>query len=116
MPFSSCHPRHIKTNIPYNQARRICAIVEDPETIKKRLDELYDFMRNRGYPDSLIKDGIRKAENHSQRELRTTRKHKRGQEKTLFLVSTHNPRNPTLQTKIRETINTLDIDSHMKKL
>ena len=69
MPFSSCYPRHINTNIPYNQARRTYTIVEDPESREKRLDELYDFMRNRGYPNnSLIKDGICKAEYHSQRE------------------------------------------------
>ena len=115
MPFNSCHPRHIKTNIPYNQARRICTIVEDPNTRKKRLKELYGFLRNRGYPDTLIKSGIQKAENHSQRELRT-RKENRRQGKTLFMVSTHNPRNPKLQTKIREIINTLNIDNHMKKV
>jgi hypothetical protein len=38
--FSSCHPRHIKNNIPFNLARRICTIVSDEQRKEQRLKEL----------------------------------------------------------------------------
>ena len=38
--FNSCHPKHVRTNVPYNLARRICTIVSNEQTKLKRLNEL----------------------------------------------------------------------------
>ena len=115
LPFNSCHPRHIKTNIPYNQARRICTIVEDPRTRKQRLHELRNFLKDRGYPDSLITSGIQRATNHTQGELRKNKRTKNQDgNKRIFMVSTYNPRNPPIQGKVREAIKCLQMDDHMK--
>ena len=39
-PFTSCAPRHISRNIPYNLARRVMTIVSDQSTREKRFDDL----------------------------------------------------------------------------
>ena len=46
--YTSNHPRHIKRNILYNLARRICTIVDDIETKNTRLKELEDILSKRG--------------------------------------------------------------------
>ena len=50
--FYSCHPKHTKTSIPYNLARRICTIVSDQCQRKKRLSELRISLQKRSYPDT----------------------------------------------------------------
>jgi hypothetical protein len=54
MPFRSCHPRHIKINIPGNLARMICTIVDDPVRKAHRLQELRQWLRAGGYPRRLV--------------------------------------------------------------
>ena len=44
--FYSCHPKHTKTSIPYNLARRICTIVSDQCQREKRLSELRISLQN----------------------------------------------------------------------
>ena len=60
LPFNSCHPRHIKTNIPGNLARMICTIVEDPVKKAFRLQELRQWLRKGGYPRRLVNNQINK--------------------------------------------------------
>ena len=50
LDYTSNHPRHIKRNIPYNLARRICTFVDDVETKNTRLKELEDILSKGGYP------------------------------------------------------------------
>ena len=59
--FWSCHPKHTKTSIPYNLARRIGTIVCDQSQREKRLSELHTSLKIRNYPDTVISEGIKKA-------------------------------------------------------
>ena len=52
--FKSCHPRHTKTNIPYNLARRICTIVSCNTKREERLNDLKRMLLERAYPLTLI--------------------------------------------------------------
>ena len=56
--FDSCHPRHIRNNIPYNLARRLCTIISDAEILDTRLKELQVLLLQRHYPRKLILNGI----------------------------------------------------------
>ena len=40
LPFNSNHPHHTKIAVPYNLARRIKLIVTEPDTQKRRFEEL----------------------------------------------------------------------------
>ena len=114
LPFNSCHPKHTKTSIPYSQARRICTIVEDPQQLHIRLEEMKHFFLSRGYPQKLIEDSIAKALSIPQHILRQT-KHKQSTD-VLPFVHTHNPNNPNLTHIVRSTLETLKHDKRMKEV
>ena len=51
LPFTSCHTVHTKKNIPLNLARRICTIVEEPDTTKEWLEDLKKKLTPQNYPN-----------------------------------------------------------------
>jgi len=90
--FKSCHDKHIKKNISYNLARRICTIVTDPILRHARLKEVTEDLKKRGYPMGLIKQGITKAESLDIDTLRTPRE-KDDTTNIITFVNTNNPNN-----------------------
>ena len=93
VPFYSTHPKHTLRNIPYNQARRLCTIVDERETLETRMNKLQETLMHLGYPLTLIKNGFEKAKGIPQEQLRTP-KEKTLEQNLLTFVSTNNPRKP----------------------
>ena len=58
VPFTSNHPRHCLTNIPFSLARRICTTVENENVKEKRFKELKKTLLEQKYPNSLIEATI----------------------------------------------------------
>ena len=114
LPFSSCHPRHIKTNIPFCLARRICSIVSNDNKRQQRLDELKEILKEQQYPQSIINTGIEKAKNLTIQELRTVKT--KTDENIIPFVSTFNPRNPEMHHIIIQNIPILYADPDMKEI
>ncbi len=114
VPFSSCHPRHTKHNIPYSLARRLCTIIDDPVSKKERLDELKSFLLARGYPVTLIDTGIQNALSIPQSVLRQVQK--RAENKIMPFVITHNPRNPEVWPLIQSTMTAFDANETLRKV
>ena len=110
--FKSCHPRHCKINVPYNLARRICTIVSDVDIRKKRLSELKVMLKAREYPETVIQNGIEKAEKLSIEELRSC-KPKTDNVESISFVHTHNPNNPNVSKLLKESITTLSNDKDL---
>ena len=113
LDFFSCHPRHVKQNIPYALARRICTIVTKDDIRNIRLGELETFLTNQNYPKKLINNGIEKAKKLTIEELRNPKKKSDNNNKTLPLVITHNPNNPQIVNMVRQSMNFL---RHSKKM
>lgn len=105
LPFSSCHPRHIKANIPKTLARIICTIVQDPDRKLQRLSELKTWLLKAGYPCGLINKGFSQILQIDQLSLRT--KTVKDQEKILPFVQTHNPKNPQVYKYLLSAFNFL---------
>ena len=113
LPFGSCHPRHVKTNIPYTLARRIRLLTEDNTTREKRYKELSSRLSTKGYPQSIIDRGIQKAKAISNTEIISSEpKQKAG----LTAVFTHNPNNKNVEHMIKNTIGILENSSTMKSV
>ena len=70
--FNSCHLRHIRNNIPYNLARRLCTIISDAEILDTRIKELQVLLQ-RHYPRKLILNGITTALSLDRKELLTVK-------------------------------------------
>ena len=75
---TSCHPRHIKQNIPFSMARRICTIVSNPQIKETRLQELSNRVLKRNYPLQIIQDGIKRAKPIPLEDLRKTKDKQEG--------------------------------------
>ena len=114
LKFNSCHPRHIKHNIPYSQAIRFCTIIDDEHTKKQRLKEMKWFFLARGYPSQLVDQGINKAKSIPQCELRKTRP-KENEDVTAF-VTTHNPGNPSLWPLVQTTLDVMKTSKRLEKV
>ena len=111
--FKSCHPKHIKLNIPYNLAKRICTIVSDKTTQDLRLQDLKRTLIERQYPPSLIDLGINKAKKLDPKTLKTPKQTTTSQLKTLLYISTHNPRNSEAYNTIIQNLPLLTSDPKM---
>ena len=114
LPFNSCHPRHIKINIPKTLARTICTIVQDPFRKDFRLNELKKWLLKAGYPLDLINNGFSEILSVDQLELRT-KKITTGQNLLPF-VQTHNPRNPEVYSFLVKSFKFLLTSEKYKQL
>ena len=111
----SCHPSHIKRNIPFCLARRLCTIVSDMDTRNLRLEELRVYLKKQNYPISLINAGIEKAKAIPISKLRTTVRRERN-ENVIPFVSTHNPHNPNIFGVIKASLPILHGTEQLKTL
>lgn len=85
--YNSHHPRAMLKSLPYSQLLRVKRIVEDPNRITLRLDEMCDKFQKRGYPVPLVAGHRRKVETIG-RDTLLTQKRVRGNEKRLTFFST----------------------------
>ena len=120
LPFNSCHPRHIKTNIPGNLARMICTIVDDPVRKEHRLQELRKWLRNAGYPKGLVNNQISKFKYKDTKYLRDKVSNQKS-DTLLVYIQKHNPKNPHVYNYLRNAFSSLtsttkysDIFKHTK--
>ena len=111
--FHSCHPKHTKTSIPYNLARRICTIVSDQDTQQRRLSELRTSLQKRNYPDTLITEGFKNATSIPRNLLLTTTEKKT--EDILPYVSTYNPNNTEMFGILKGNSHILTNDQTMRE-
>ena len=88
--WTSCHPRHTKTAIPYSLALRLRRICSTEDFFKKRTDQLHNILLDRGYKEKLIKDSISKARQVSREQALRTDIEKKGNDR-VPLVVTYNP-------------------------
>ena len=68
--FTSSHPNYCKRNIPFCLARRVCTIGENNAEKLKNLENLKSNLSKYYSPDSLIKQGFRKALSIPSKDLR----------------------------------------------
>ncbi len=112
--FRSAHPSHTKRNIPYNLARCIAMIVENPQMRTKHFQELAKNLGECGYPKRLVQDSIAKFQNIDSNELRTL---KTRQKKDLIVfVTDYNPNNPNFIETIKKSIPMLNGSDKMMKV
>ena len=59
--LNSCHPKSVTKNIPFSLSLRIVRICTKYEDRVKRLNELKQLLKERGYPDRIIDPSIKRA-------------------------------------------------------
>ena len=112
--FTSCHPSHIKRNMPLILSRRACTVIEKNKRKQEQLEKLKVILLKQGYPNGLIQYRINKALTIPQEDLRLP-KEQSAKKETVTLVTTHNPRNPDVYKIIKDTIAILRASPKMRK-
>ena len=71
---SSSYPPHVHCNFPYGLGIRVRAIVNAPDTLDRRLDELSRFLRKRGFSASVINHQFAKVRSKPREEVLTKKR------------------------------------------
>ena len=106
-----------KVNIPFNMERRIRTIVSDEERLKQKLEDLKAILESKNYPKKkTVEDGIRRAKNIPQEELRKTKPPEENNNVNIACVTTYNPNNPNVLSTIKNTLPLLKQSPQMNKV
>lgn len=117
LDFRSCHPRHVKINIPYNLARRICTITSQVATRNRRLSELKNILLQRNYPMQVIQNGIDKALKIDRKDLLSSKSKVENDDiNILTFVHTYNPQNTNMGKVVNDSIHMLNRSEKLAKI
>lgn len=115
LPFDSCHPHHCKINIPFNMARRVKALTDDPTIVVEKMQELKIKLHNCGYPIKTINLAIEQASQLNTQEL-LVKSPKPEQQNSICFVNTFDPFYPTLFGEIKGFFNKLKTNFETKQV
>jgi hypothetical protein len=111
----SCHPTHVKRNLPYSQFLRLRRLCSEENRFQQRCDEMERHLYARGYSKQVVGRGRERASALGRRDTLTYRG--KPQTKRVPFVVTHNPLNPPLRGWFHEMQENLIKDSgHMKNV
>ena len=111
---SSCHPFHCKKAIPFSQALRLNRICSDDVAFENRCEDLYDWLRERGYKGKLVEDQIKRACEFDRNELLT--KGKPARKNVLSLNIEYHPAFSKLSRVLKELDCILQGDEQHRKV
>lgn len=109
--FESAHPLSLKKSIVYSQCLRIKRICSDNEDFNTEISKIIHFFLSNGYPMSVIRQGIEKA-NKFKREDLLTYKSKKTSDR-IPLVLEHHPLTHSLARTIKQDFSLLKSDSSL---
>ena len=110
----SCHPKHCTTSIPYSQSLRIRRICSHDEDYTKRIKELKEHLKGRGYRDTTVDTQIRLATQTSREEALLPHPRRPALER-IPLVVTYRPGLTKLSNIVRKHLPILHISEKLRK-
>ena len=69
---SSSHPNHVKNSIPFSQFLRLRRLCSDELDFSNKSEVMLQFLKNRGYPDSVVKTAQERAQTTNQQSAPQT--------------------------------------------
>ena len=121
LQWNSCHPNHIKKNLPYSLALRIRRICSENSFFEQRVEQLQKWLRERGYKNKYVKEGIAKARKRSREEAlekdydQELLKEQSKEEKVILTV-TYNPALPNIKKILDNLKPVLDTSERLKTI
>ena len=86
LEFSSCHPDHCKTSIPFSQALRLNRICSKVSSFDRRCNDLEHWLIKRGYDEKIVRRKILDARRHNRDDLLNREKSRKSNKLTLNIV------------------------------
>ena len=117
LPHDSCHPRHTVKAIPFNLARRVVTLTDDPARAAIKLEALRAKLIRCRYPVGLVDTAISSARQLQTSELRKAkRKEWNDQTQSLTFVHTYDPTLPDLVPQIKDAISRIYTSREVKHI
>ena len=114
LDYTSGHPSHFKTSIPYSQALRLRRISDDQETLKKRIWQYTDYFVACGYRWCFVKKEMEKVLKIDWKNA--LKKKEKRKESRIPLVVSYHPDLPPLGRIINKHWPTLQSKKRLKKV
>ena len=97
LDFSSCHPSHNKTAIPYSQFLRLRRNCTNWTDFATHAIKLVQYLSMRGYPEELVLPALHRANKLTHTETLTLRENIETNKNKLFCIIDYNPSNPPIK-------------------
>ena len=115
LPYNSCHLEHIKKISFYSQGLQIKRLCSDPTSLTNHLKDLRSWLCNRIYPESRVKEQLRRVENRARDELLFTNSCV-GKETGASLIVTYHPHLNGLSKITRKNLKHFQADQTVKSM
>lgn len=89
--YSSSHPPACRNSIPFSQLLRLRRLCSDPMDFDVKSREMLDFFRDRGYPENVLQQALRRARNTPRTTAMASKNNTSTGNKRPILVLTHHP-------------------------
>ena len=113
--WTSCHPRHTKTAIPYSLALRLKRICSTNTYFESRAKHLSNILVERGYKNGLIKESINRARQKTREEALHINDTKTNNNR-VPLVVTYNPALPKLHAILQQHHQLLQVSTKCRDI
>ncbi|CAN7939219.1 unnamed protein product [Ixodes hexagonus] len=114
--FSSSHPQHCKTSIPYSQAHRYRRICSNERDFISNTDALRNTLSEQKYPKQVIDDAINRAQNLNGEEILSRHDTDSTKVRETNLVLNFSANLPNINGILRRQYNILEQSDHMKEV
>ena len=98
---SSSHPQHVKNAIPFSQFLRLRRLCSDNTDFNNKCEEMCQFFKKRGYPDSAVTTGKHRAQ-EIDREIALQTSQNEETNRIPFILTYH-PQNVAVKDVILKT-------------
>ena len=111
---SSSHPQHVKNAIPFSQFLRLRRLCSDDTDFNNKCEEMCQFFKKRGYPDSAVTTGKHRAQ-EIDRETALQTSQNEETDRIPFTLTYH-PQNLAIKNVILKNFKILSNDPETKHI
>ena len=111
---SSSHPQHVKNAIPFSQFLRLRCLCSDDTDFNNKCEEMCQFFKKRGYPDSAVTTGKHRAQ-EIDRETTLQTSQNEETDRIPFTLTYH-PQNLAIKNVILKNFKILSNDPETKHI
>ncbi|XP_057294607.1 uncharacterized protein LOC130623133 [Hydractinia symbiolongicarpus] len=115
--YNSFHPTFTKSSVIYSQSLRYRMLINKDDMLNKALKNLEWVLKNRGYPQKLIQENMKKIKNLSQKDLLYNDKPKTDNTQMYLVFLTHYSKdNTTIKKIINKHWHLIENDQELNKI
>ena len=112
--LSSSHPQHVKNAIPFSQFLRLRRLCSDDTDFNNKCEEMCQFFKKRGYPDSAVTTGKHRAQEIDRDTALQTSQNE--ETDRIPFTLTYHPQNLAIKTVILKNFKILCNDPETKHI